>query len=251
MNKKQNRIRLIKCTSILILAVFVVTAFARGKQDSKQNETTKSSERFDLIVREDFFAGMMGDVQRLNHGMKLCEEVLSKNPKHAGALVWHGGGLITRASGLYAAGDTAQGDKLWQQGLEEMNNAVVYEPENMGVKIGRAATLIGLSQSGWDPSDKEARVLLTSAVTDYEKVYQSQKATFDKIPLHSRGELLFGLASGWSILGDTEKARFYLELVIDNCKDSRYQKEAEKLLALKEMPTVDHNCSGCHASANR
>jgi hypothetical protein len=105
-----------------------------------------------------------------------------------------------------------------------------------------------LAQSGWDPSDKEARALLTSAVTDYEKVYQLQKPTFDKIPLHSRGELLFGLASGWSILGDNEKAGVYLKLVIANCKDSRYQKEAEKFLAQKPMPTIDHNCSGCHAA---
>ena len=245
--KKQKRIRLIKCITILILTM-VVTAFARGSQDAKQNDSQKAPERFDMIVREDFFAGMAGDDQRLNHGMKLCEDVLAKNPKHAEALVWHGGGLLTRASRAYATGDTTQGDKLWQQGIDEMNNAIVYEPENMGVKIGRAATLIGLAQSGWDSSDKEARALLTSAVTDYEKVYQVQKAYFDKIGVHSRGELLFGLASGWSILGDNEKARVYLKLVIDNCKDSRYQKEAEKFLAQKEMPTVDHNCSGCHAT---
>jgi len=123
MNKKQNRIRIVKCVSILILAICAMTAFAWGQQNNKQSDPPKSSDRFDMIVREDFFAGMMGDDERLNHGMKLCEEALAKNPKHADALVWHGGGLLTRASRAYGKGDTTAGDKLWQQGIDEMTNA--------------------------------------------------------------------------------------------------------------------------------
>ena len=128
MNHLSRRLRLIKCVSILILATFVVATFAHGTQNPKR-EAQASSDRFDKIVREDFFAGMGGDYKRLDHGMKLCEEALAKNPKHAEALVWHGGGLLTRATIAYKAGDTAQGDKLWQQGLDEMNMAVEYEPD--------------------------------------------------------------------------------------------------------------------------
>jgi hypothetical protein len=117
-------------------------------------------ERFDDVVRGDFFAGMMGDEARLDRGMKFCEEILAKNPRHAEALVWHGGGLLARASRAYAKGDSALGDRLWEQGLKEMDDAVRIAPGHMGIKIGRSATIVGLAQSGWDGRDARARSLL-------------------------------------------------------------------------------------------
>src|SRR5262249_28873113 len=154
-----------------------------------------------VLVRDDFFAGMMGDKARLDRGMKFCEEMLAKNPKHADALVWHGGGLLARAAQAYTKGDSALGDRLWQRGLEEMNAAVAIEPENLGVKIGRSATLIGLAQAGWDSSDAQGKALLESALADYETVYRRQQTVFHTLGVHSRSELLFGLACGFSILG--------------------------------------------------
>jgi hypothetical protein len=210
-----------------------------------------STARFDELVRADFFAGMMGDMARLDRGMKFCEDLLAKNPKHADALVWHGGGLLTRAARAYANGDSALGDRLWKQGLEEMNSAAAFEPDNIRVKIGRSATLIGLAQSGWNPSDAESRALLLSAVNDYEKVYESQKPSFDQISIHSRGELLFGLASGWSLLDEKKKAREYLELVVEHCSGTRYEFEARRWLDSEPLPVVQHDCIGCHVSSSR
>jgi hypothetical protein len=180
--------------------------------------------------------------------MKFCEEILAANPKHAEALVWHGGGLLARAAQSYAKGDASAGDTLWNRGLKEMNDAVAFEPNNIGVKIGRSATLIGLAQSGWDPSDAEARALLLSARNDYEKVYQWQKPFFPKLGMHSRGELLFGLASGWSILGEREKALKYLRLIIEECHSTNYEREAKRWLDITPLPIVQHDCTGCHIS---
>lgn len=208
-------------------------------------------DRFDLQVRDDFFAGMMGDTLRLDRGMKFCEQILAKKPRHAEALVWHGGGLLARASKAYSRNDSVLGDRLWKSGIEEMNKAVVFEPRNMGVKIGRAATLVGLAQSGWDPSDAQSRALLESAVLDYEKVYVWQKAHFDRVPDHSRGELLFGLASGWSILGNDRKAREYLTLILKFCKDTPYEFEARRWIAQKTPVVIQHECSGCHISGSK
>jgi len=55
-----------------------------------------------------------------------------------------------------------------------MNDAVALQPDNMGIKIGRSATIIGVAQSGWDATDSESRALLESALVDYEKIYQWQ-----------------------------------------------------------------------------
>ena len=202
----------------------------------------------DTIVRSDFFAGMMGNRARLDRGMKYCEDLLAKNPKHAEALVWHGGGLLVRAVHAYTKGDDANGDQLWKTGIEEMNNAAALAPDNMKVKIGRSATLIGYAQSGWDPSDSQSRVLLESALLDYETVYRWQKPNFIRVPIHSRGELLFGLASGWSILGNDRKAREYLMLILRECKDTPYEAEARRWLARKWPLVIQHDCIGCHVS---
>jgi hypothetical protein len=215
---------------------------------AQEGGTPRAAPRFDALVRDDFFAGMMGDAARLDRGMKFCEEILAANPKHADALVWHGGGLLARAAQAYARGNTALGDSLWNRGLKEMNDAVTFEPDNMGVKIGRSATLIGLAQSGWDSSDAEGRALLLSALTDYEKVYQWQKPFFPKLSMHSRGELLFGLASGWSILGERGKALKYLRLIIEEGRGTKYEREAQRWLDITPLPVVQHDCTGCHIS---
>src|SRR5258708_1574009 len=45
-----------------------------------------AQERFDMRVRNDFFAGFAGNSEALDRGMKLCEEELARNPANAAAL---------------------------------------------------------------------------------------------------------------------------------------------------------------------
>lgn len=222
-----------------VLILFSTTSRAQPAVESQ-------SVRLDKLVRSDFFAGMMGDRERLDRGMKFCEDILAADPKHAEALVWHGGGLLTRAQHAYHGGDSALGDKLWQTGLEEMNAAATLQPNNMAVLIGRSATIVGVAQSGWDSNDAGSKALLESALLDYEKVYGWQRLTFDKLSNHSRGELLFGLASGWSILGNHEKARHYLSLVAQKCAGTDYEAEAQRWLKGKTETVIQHDCRGCH-----
>jgi hypothetical protein len=253
-------LRLIKCLFVIIACGLYAATFSQSfnrpasisvrAQSSRTQEGGKpgAAPRFDALVRDDFFAGMMGDTARLERGMKFTEEILAANPKHADALVWHGGGLLARAAQAYAKGDASAGDSLWNRGVKEMNDAAALEPDNMRVKIGRSATLIGLAQSGWDSSDAEGHALLLSALKDYEKVYQWQKPFFRKMSMHSRGELLFGLASGWSILGERRKAQKYLRLIIEECQGTKYEREAERWLGITPLPVVQHDCTGCHIS---
>lgn len=211
-----------------------------------QLELESPSVRLDKVVRNDFFAGMMGDKAKLDRGMKFCEDILASDSKHPEALVWHGGGLLTRAENAYRAGEPSLGDKLWEMGLREMNTAVTLQPNNMAVLIGRSATIVGVAQSGWDASDANSRALLESALRDYEKVYEWQKPAFDKLSNHSRGELLFGLASGWSILGHHEKARYFLSRIIEKCAGTDYETEAQTWLKGKSETVIQHDCRGCH-----
>jgi hypothetical protein len=204
--------------------------------------------RLDLRVRDDFFAGMFGDRARLERGMTVTEELLRKNPRNAQALVWHGSGLLTRASNAYADGQSQIGDRQWKQGLKELDRARELAPGDLGVLIGRSAILIGIAQSGFDPTDPQGRALLTTAVRDYETVLERQSGYLAKLSEHSRCELLFGLAAGWNRLDEISKTRGYLERIVEHCAGSPYEAEARRYLEKSPMPVIDHNCIGCHVS---
>ena len=59
-------------------------------QTGAMQTAAAAPQRFDYLVRADFFAGAAGDEARLAHVLDVCEQALEKNPNHAEARVWHG-----------------------------------------------------------------------------------------------------------------------------------------------------------------
>lgn len=107
-----------------------------------------TQERFDVKVRSDFFAGFAGNREALLRGMKACEEVLAREPTHAEALVWHGGGLHFLAGELFQRGEMARGAELAGRGLAEMDRAVELAPTTVAIRIPRGAYLLAASRFG-------------------------------------------------------------------------------------------------------
>ncbi|MEN3333228.1 MAG: hypothetical protein V7641_2593 [Blastocatellia bacterium] len=233
------------------LALFTQASLSRPNQANvaapQKNESAgerHARERFDFLVRADFFAGFEGDKAAFERGMKTCEEVLAKNPQHAEALVWHGGGLVFRAGQQFQKGDFQRGMETWNRGLKEMDAAIAMEPENVGVLIPRGATLLVASR--FAKPEAEARRLLELAVGDYEKVLQLQFGTFASLSGHARGELLFGLAEGWQRLGDQAKARAYFGRLADEAPGSARQQQASAFLETGKLVASTASCVGCH-----
>jgi hypothetical protein len=219
-------------------------ASAVAPQKGESPGERHARERFDYLVREDFFAGMEGDQAAFDRAMKTCEDMLAKNAKHAEALVWHGGGLVFRAGKQFQKGDIQHGLETWSRGLKEMDEAVALEPENVGVLIPRGATLLVASR--FARPESEARRLLTLAVGDYEKVLQLQNGYFARLSGHARGELLFGLAEGRQRLGDEAKARAYFQRLVDEAPGSARQKQAAGYLETGKLSASTGSCVGCH-----
>lgn len=204
----------------------------------------KKAERFDLLVRDDFFAGLLeNDQVALDRAMKLCEDTLASDPKHSEAMVWHGGGLILRAGVAFRAGKQDDGMKLWTDGMAEMDRAVALAPDNVGTRIPRGAVL--LAASPFVPEPERTR-LLDKGLSDYERVLQLQSDHFDKLSRHARTQLLFGLADGWNRRGDQAKARSYYQRVRDLAGGSAYGARANAYLAGDTKP-APMACGGCHA----
>jgi len=202
-----------------------------------------SSERFDMIVRTDFFAGFAGDAERLARGMATCERYLSANPDHAEALVWHGSGLVFRSGQAFQSGDTATGMGLFGRGLGEMNRAVALAPDRVGVRIPRGATL--LESTRFMPA-AQAEPLLRLAVGDFERVLDLQTAVFSSLGGHAKGELLFGLADGHARLGDQQKARQFFQRMTEDGSPSPRREYAAAWLS-GSAPKAVPACGPCHS----
>jgi hypothetical protein len=205
-----------------------------------------SSERFDYLVRGDFFAGMAGDDAAMTRAMKLCEDTLAQDPQHAEALVWHGSGQLVLAGKAFEKGEMQRGGEMWTRGLKEMDAAGRIAPDKLAVLIPRGATYLQAAQSM--PPGPQSKALTQQGVADYQKVWDIQKAYFDTLSGHQRGELLFGLAGGYDRLGEKEKARSVFEALAAVGKSSGHDEEAREYLEKGSFTPKSTFCAGCHAA---
>ena len=205
-----------------------------------------AQDRFDMRVRNDFFAGFAGNQEALDRAMKLCEDELARNPANAAALVWHGSGVFFESRTYFQAGDRAKGVEFWQRGLGEMDKAVEMAPDQLGVRIPRGAVLLTASRSL--PSAEMAHPLIEKGVSDFERALEIQKPYFDTLGTHPRGELLIGLADGYARLGKDEQAMAFFERIRTALPGSVYAASAEKWLATKTLAPREGGCLGCHVA---
>ena len=206
----------------------------------------KKSDRFDHVVRNDFFAGFGGDKEALGRAMKAAEETLRENPNHSEALVWHGSGLFSLSGQSYQAGDMQKGQELWSKGLAEMDKAIELTPNHIGVRAPRGATLLTVSR--FVPEEMKGD-LLVRAVADYRKMLELQKGSLASMATHPKGELLMGLADGLERSGEKEKAMEYVRQVAMEMKDTVYGKRAQQWMDTGRLEPMQRNCIGCHAAS--
>jgi hypothetical protein len=203
------------------------------------------AQRFDNLVRADFFAGYRGDPARLAHGMEICEKALATDPTDAPALVWHGGGLFYLSGEKFRDGDWRGGLEMQSRGMKEMDDAVALRPDGLETLIPRGAVL--LASAPHFPDDATARPILLKAVGDYEKVNRLHGAGAAQRAVHSRGELYGGLAIGYRLLGDGDNATKYLKRIVAELPGTPYEAKANEWLAHPErVKKTDRFCLGCH-----
>ncbi|MEM6472070.1 MAG: hypothetical protein AAF802_21090 [Planctomycetota bacterium] len=230
-------------TAILASIFLVIATSSVRADDEDAREPYTDSERFDLEVREDIFAGLNGDEEALKRGVQKCDQALAKNPDHAEALVWRGAAKVFQSGQAFGGGDRTKGMKLWMEGLHEMNQAKKLEPDNLGVMIPRAAVMIN---AGRNAPDFMGRPVLESVREDFEATYESQKETFNELGEHPQGELRMGLADVYRLLGETEKSKAQLDAIVKEMPGTEYAQRAAEWLKAKPTQKLAHNCIGCH-----
>jgi tetratricopeptide (TPR) repeat protein len=198
-------------------------------------------------VSADMFGALSGDMERFERGMRTLEGLVAKNPDDARLKVLYGTGLFARSGAAFQKGDAANAMQLWQRSLDLMAEAVRMAPEDLFVRGRRGVVLISASRA-MPPA--MAGPLTQLAVDDFGKVLEIRagEQTPSQRSLHQRGELLTGLADGWSRLGNRDKARGYFERITRDLKGTIYEQKAQAWLDGKpEAQTAEYfACSGCH-----
>jgi tetratricopeptide (TPR) repeat protein len=223
-----------KLQKTTIAAVMILTAGALLSQD-----------RFDMKVRNYFFAGLAGDAASLQKGMKICEEILASDPKQPEALVWHGLGLVSQSRQAFQKGDQQNGAVLWQRGLDEMDQAEAMAPNELGVRIVRGAVLLIASQ--YLPAEA-AHPLIEKGLSDYEKAYSVQGPDLSRLSTHQGGELMIGMADAYARLGQPDKAQQWFERIRKDLPGTPYADSAATWLETKTLTPKQAGCLGCHSS---
>lgn len=226
-----------KLQKTTIAAVIILTAGALMSQD-----------RFDMKVRNYFFAGLAGDNVSLAKGMKICEDILASDPKQPEPLVWHGTGLISESREAFKKGDMQNGATLWQRGLDEMDQAATMAPDDLGVRIVRGSVLLIASQ--YLPDAETAHPLIEKGLSDFEKAYSVQGPDLSHLGTHKSGELMIGMADAYARLGQQDKAQQWFERIQKELPGTPYANSASTWLETKTLTPRQAGCLGCHTAAS-
>lgn len=219
---------------VLALLAALLLAVPAGAQET---------ERFDEKVRELFFAGFDGNEDALERGMAIVEATLETDPDHPGALAWQAMGRFSQSGMAFQQGDWETGMALYNESVAQFDRAVALAPDSLQTLIPRATVYLAVAPHITHAPTRTT--FLETVVGDYTKVLERRAPDFASLSVHSRGELLGGLADSLWRLGRRDDARVYLDRMIAELPDSPYALMAQRQLDNPET-NAQLTCLGCH-----
>jgi hypothetical protein len=198
------------------------------------------------IVREDIFAGYLAhDHERQLRGEKNVEILLAERPKdRARLLAWKAWIALNRAVDAYESKRMSEFERDYQRSLELFSDAANLQPDDAGVLAITAAGLVTFSDR---LPERVRRDAWNSAYNAYTNLWRVQEADFDNLALHSRGELLAGLAQAAQRSAHPSESAQALEQIITRMSGTTYAGMAKKWVDSPETAAKTNlTCRTCH-----
>jgi hypothetical protein len=228
----------------LLLVALVTVAVAQSP------EPPISDTRISIhtLVREDIFAGLLGDdLERFSRGERNIQLLLEKRPAaKPHLLAWKGSATMYRAVRAHEKNSGDEFQQKYREALDLFSEARQLKPEDDGVAAVIGGTYVVLA----DRLPKENRAAAWSQSYDsYQLLWKHQAPIVEKLPVHIRGELLGGLAQSSQRTGRTEELSQHLDKIMTVMRDTPYEPVAKKWKANPEAAAkTSITCLTCHDS---
>jgi tetratricopeptide (TPR) repeat protein len=229
-----------------VLVIFLGALAVAAMAQSMESSLTDSRLSVHTLVREDIFAGFIGDdMERFARGEKNIQLLLEKRPNEkADLLAWQGGAALYRAVRAYESKNNDEFKKYYQQALDSFAQSKQVDPRSGGAiaVIGGSNLILG------DRLPQEYRAAAWSqAYAGYQMLLKGQESMVDRLPLHLKGELLGGLAQSAQRTGHAEEAAQYVDKIIASMPNTPYEKAAKQWKANPQSAaTTSITCMSCH-----
>jgi len=198
------------------------------------------------IVREDIFAGYLAhDHERQLRGEKNVEILLAERPKDRARLTaWKAWIVLNRAVDAYESKRMSEFERDYQRSLDLFSEAANIQPDDAGVLAITGSGFVTFSDRLPERVRRDAWNL---AYKTYTKLWRVQEADFDNLALHSRGELLAGLAQAAQRSAHPSESAQMLEKIITTMSGTTYAVMAKKWVDSPEAAAKTNlTCRTCH-----
>lgn len=180
---------------------------------------------FEREVFADFIKAAQGDEDARKSLVAACERAIEADPAHAEAIAWRG------ATRMFEAGTASEGGNFMaamqhtNAALADLNKARELEPENPGVRMVAAQTLLNLAR--YHPIENMASGYAKQGIEDAKAALSKLYNNWDKQPADVKGQLMMGVAEGYDKLGKATEARDWCNRVIGAVPGTTWAKQAQ------------------------
>jgi hypothetical protein len=198
------------------------------------------------LVREDIFAGFMGDnLARLERAERNIDQLLTNRPgERANLLAWKAGATTYRAVRAHEAGNAAEFDRLFAQARAGFAEAAGLTSGNDGVAAITGGTM---AVFGDRFPDAHQAVAWSLAYDNYSLLWKQQGANIEKMPVHFKGEVLAGLTQSAQRTGRADEVSAHLDRMLTLLAGTRYEPVAQQWKAdPSSAATSNLTCKNCH-----
>ncbi len=227
--------------TLLVLSMWALWAMPAQAQEPPEGAT------FSQWVREDLFAGFMGDSKlEFERGVEKVDAYLRAHPGDSAATAWKASSDLYLAVRARESKKPADYEKLLATAMVEFAEAYRSAPaESKGAALavtGGTAVVLGDRLA---PESKTA--FFTVARDRLIELERAQSADFAKMPVHHQGEVLGGLAQMEQRLGNLDGATIYAKRIVSTLPGSPYARAAQGFIddpAGRSAPQL--GCMTCH-----
>ncbi|MFI4915993.1 MAG: tol-pal system YbgF family protein [Phycisphaerales bacterium JB060] len=180
---------------------------------------------FEREVFADFVLAAQGNDQARQRLISTCERAIEADAQHAEAIAWRGAARMFEASSASSNGDFRAAMNHTNASLADLNRARELEPENPGVRMVAANTLLNLAKH--HPIENMASGYAKQGIEDAKAALSKLYDNWDKQPAEVRGQLLLGVAEAYDKLGEATKARDWFNRVIGALPGTTWAQRAQ------------------------